>query len=124
LANNPDKYETYHEIPGSKYFFISGPTGVAIHKDFFKMWTLMIIVASAVTTLIAVYTDWWQTLIMWTLTSLFVTHYYVGWPALGIGSLVFYVWYVRRQKRLARQRKQQAESARIKRLLAGGDNKK
>lgn len=50
MANNPEdgsKYESYHEVPASKYLFLKS---TAIHKRLFLYWTLFIWVAIWVST--------------------------------------------------------------------------
>jgi len=114
MANNPDgKYETYHEVPGSKYFFISGPSGVAVHKSFFKYWSLFLVFSTLASTLIAVYTNWWQTLIIMMLTFFYVQYWYIGWPATAITLGIGYFWYTRRQKRIAKERAAQLRRRRF-----------
>lgn len=103
-----------HEVPTYKYLYFSG---VAIHKRFFLFWTLFMALFTLTSTVIAVYTTWWQTLITQTLTGLFITYPYIGWP-LSLGSVVVgYVWYKRRQKRLKKEHAAKVQREKISKLL-------
>jgi len=119
MANNPDgKYETYHEVPGSKYFFISGPTGVAVHKNFFKWWSLFLVGFTSVSTTLLCLTNYWQLLLTATFNLLFVKVWYIGWPTLFITITVTYLWYSHRSKKrmkeqVEQQRRRAVEDAQI-----------
>jgi uncharacterized BrkB/YihY/UPF0761 family membrane protein len=99
------------------------PGEIAVHKSFFMYWTFFVFVSTIVGTIIAVYTNWWQLLILAIGTSLFLQYWYIGWPALTITALGFYVWYHRRQVRIKRERSAAVERQRIQRLISGGDTK-
>ena len=126
MANNPDgsQTETFHEVPDSQYIFISGYR-IAIHKAFFKWYTLTVITFTLAATLIGVYTDWWQQLFIRTLTLIYVQHPIFGVPATLTTIAVVYLLYRRRRKRLLRERQAQLhrrkfEEATIK-LAEGGE---
>jgi hypothetical protein len=110
MANNNERLESFHEIPSSKYWWLPGD--IAVPKEFFKIWTLTLLLFTSTATAIACLTTWWQTIIATVATALYLKNWYIGWP-LTIGSIIiFYVWYTRRQKRLQRER---AERLRMRR---------
>lgn len=48
MANNPDgARESYHEVPARKYIFLFQ---TAIHKRFFKYWTLILVAGTYMAT--------------------------------------------------------------------------
>lgn len=117
-ANNQE--ESYHNIPSSKYFWISRrhDHGIAVHYGFFKVWTVFLVSFVSASTAVLCLTNWWQILFTTALTWLFITHYYIGFPAVAIIAGYIYIKRSRAENRrlqnqLARERKRAVEDAQI-----------
>jgi hypothetical protein len=106
--------ETFFNVPESKYFFISrSHQGIAVHKGFFKWYSLTLALFFSISTAILCLTNWWQTAAVMIITTLFLGKlWFIGWPAVLISIPVFYFWYKRRQARLLRERKSRREMRR------------
>ncbi len=82
MANNDN--ETYHEIPASKYYYLSDSIG-AVPKWLFKFWTPLMLLLGGAITFVALETNLWQRLF----SAIFLGGYwYVGWGASGILALI------------------------------------
>jgi amino acid permease len=101
MANNNDKASPFHEIPSSEYWWLPGDR--ALHKSTFKTWTLTVMVFTSAATAIACLTNWWQIMITALFTTVYINHWYIGFPVTFTVILVTYVWYDRRRKRLLRE---------------------
>jgi hypothetical protein len=117
-ANNQE--ESYHNIPSSKYFWISRKTdhGIAVHYGFFKAWSLFLISFVGLSTAVLCLTNWWQLFAVASTKFLFWDNWYIGFPTVGIISGYFYIKHTRKvnrklQEQLARQRKRAVEDAQI-----------
>lgn len=91
MANHEEHEEVYHQVPASRYFYISDKVG-AVPKGFFKYWTTAVIALTAAATVIACETNWWQIFFTRLANLLFITYWYIGWPALLIGAVFMYVF--------------------------------
>lgn len=87
----------------TKEYFILPFTDIAINRDFFTLWTPLVFFMGVAVTTIALLTDWWQTLIVITLTSMFITHPYVGFPLIFVFMVYLYFRHRRNSKKKAKQ---------------------
>jgi hypothetical protein len=97
-ANSGSDSETYHEVPASKYWYLGDAIG-AVPKGFFKFWSPFLVITSVATTVIACETDWWQQFFTRIATYLYITNWFIGWPATAIGIIVLYVYSARKNKK-------------------------
>jgi hypothetical protein len=98
LANNPEqRKESYHEVPASRYVFIAN---TAIHKRFFRYYTLILIAFMYVATRI-VNVD--LLLLQWHLNNLWIIAVYT---VIGVGAAAIWQHEVTRDAR-----KREAEAA-------------
>jgi len=106
MANNPDKPQSYHEVPASKYWYLGDVIG-AVPKAFFKVFTPAIIILTATVTTIANLTNWWWLLGSAILQFIFIRFWYIGWPAiiLSVGGGYIYYRVKQTEKRKAQEQK-------------------
>jgi hypothetical protein len=111
-SGNNDE-ESYHNIPSSKYFWISRKTdhGIAVHYGFFKAYTVFLVSLIGLSTAILCLTNWWQLAFIRFGTFFFVDYYYIGFPIVGI---TLAIWYIRRSVKEKKKLLSQIESARIR----------
>jgi hypothetical protein len=122
--NSGNNYEeTYHNVPDSQYFYISREKGrgIAVHKGFFKLWTVILCLIIGVSTAILCLTNWWQTLTVTLLTFIYIKNWVIGFPATFVAIGIFYVWYGRRKKRLLRERNERLRIRRFQDALINQD---
>jgi len=106
-------------IPASKYYWLGDYLGAA-PKWMIKSFTPILIFTTFIATSVLWLTDWWQTLAVYLLTTL-----YLGalWPVGWGGSFIMvgggYLWYTRRQKRLIRERAEATQRNKIRKLIDG-----
>jgi len=119
--SSAEQREDTHDVIANNYVYL---WGMAIHKHFFKYWTVFIFTATTSCGLILIYTNWWQLFITSLLTLFFIKAWYIGFPTVIISSLIGYVLFKRRQKRIVERRKTQSDNDRIRQLLLGGGDRK
>lgn len=126
MANNPNRDASFHEVPTYEYIFISG---VAIHKRFFKYYTLTLCGFVGVSVAIACLTNWWLLLGITILQFVFIRGWMISLPAIGVTSVITYFWWKRRKNQhiresLARDKKRDYEDAVIETNKRVTQNKK
>jgi len=104
-----DELQQY-TIPAAKYFWISGPE-LAIHKGFLKYYTLTVIAAGAVLTLVTEHTNLWYLLAGFLWRTFFIKLWYITLPVLGVGAIYLY-WRAGRSKKRKIEQKQLAAKRR------------
>jgi hypothetical protein len=122
LANNPDRAETFHEIPASQYWYLGDKIG-AVPKNLFKIWTPLMFAAGVILTLLTEHTSFWSVIGSAIWNVLIVKFWYVTLPVGAVATVALYYWNRSRQNRKIRERKERARARRLRLLLEGGDKK-
>jgi hypothetical protein len=115
LANNPDgKLESYHEIPQSKYLFLKN---TAIHKRFFRYWTLFIWATVWIVTRIINFD-----LLLW---EFHLINWWLFFPEgfVAFGSIAIWHW-SRKSEKKKQQLLQKRRREALLNELAGGEQQK
>jgi hypothetical protein len=99
MANNPNEWETYHEIPASKYWYFGDKIG-AVPVTFFKLWTAFCLILGSALTAMALLTDWLQQ----TLLFIFLGKaWFIGW--FGTPLLIITLYFIRHRKHSPKRQK-------------------
>lgn len=108
MANNPDRAETFHEVPASKYWYLGDTIG-AVPKGFFKLVVPASFIAGVAVTLVTLYTNFWWIFAQ----AAFLTYWYITYPTFA--AAMIYV-YFRGQRQKRRRIEQAAITERRKKL--------
>ena len=117
-----EQREDTHDVIAHKYIYL---WGMAIHKQFFKYYTVALGSVVTVSVAILCLTNWWWLLASTILSLLFIRAWYIGWPVLAISLVGGYIYIkVRRTHQREEQiRKASDDKVRLGLEKLGGDVK-